>query len=110
MRNWLIIICSLTFFFGCATVRTDFAPLDIDLISAKSNGDIQLTTGDLDRPYRELGVLFVKGHHARYETIMEKLQSKAKELGANAIIKIEFGNRYGHSHRLYCRGVAVVYE
>ena len=110
MRNWLIIICSLTFFFGCARVRTDFAPLAVDLIATKPNGDVQLTTGDLDRPYRELGVLFVKGRHTRYEKIMEKLQSKAKELGANAVIKIEFGNRYGHSHRRYCRGVAVVFE
>ena len=110
MRNWFIIFCSLTFFFGCTRVTTDFAPLNIDLISAKANGDIQLTTGDLDRPYRELGVLFVKGHHARYETIMEKLQSKARELGAHAAIKIEFGNRYGHSYRRYCRGVAVVFE
>ena len=110
MRNWLIIICSLTFFFGCARVRTDFAPLAVDLIATKPNGDVQLTTGDLDRPYRELGVLFVKGHHTRYKKIMEKLQSKAKELGANAVIKIEFSNRYGHSHRRYCRGVAVVFE
>ena len=110
MRNWLIIICSLTLFFGCARVRTDFAPLDVDLIATKPNGDVQLTTGDLDRPYRELGVLFVKGHHTRYKKIMEKLQSKAKELGANAVIKIEFSNRYGHSHRRYCRGVAVVFE
>jgi hypothetical protein len=49
-----------------------------------------LTTQDIDRPYREIGVIFVKGRHARYEKIVEKLRSEAKELEADAAIKIEF--------------------
>jgi len=110
MKNCLIIMCGLTIFFGCARIRTDFAPLDVKLMTTKFTTGIQLTTGDLDRPYKELGVIFIKGRHVKYERIMQKLQSKAKELGADAVIKIKLGKRYGHSRRPYCRGVAVVFE
>ncbi len=110
MRCLLIILCSLTIFFGCARIRTDFAPLDVKLMTTKFNTGIQLATGDLDRPYKELRVIFIKGRHVKYEKIMQKLQSKANELGADAVIKIQFGKRYGYSHRPSCRGVAVAFE
>ena len=110
MKNCLIIMCGLTIFFGCARIRTDFAPLDAKLMATKPNTGIQLTTGDLDRPYKELGVIFIKGRHVKYEKIMQKLQSEVKELGADAVIKIKLGKRYGHSRRPYCRGVAVAFE
>ena len=85
MKYLLIIFCSLTLFFGCARIRTDFAPLDVSLMATKPSTSIRLTTGDLDRPYKELGVIFIKGRHVKYEKIMEELQSKAKELGADAV-------------------------
>lgn len=110
MKNCLIIICGLTIFFGCARIRTDFAPLDVKLMATKSNTGIQLTTGDIDRPYKELGVIFIKGRHVKYEKVMEALQSKAEELGADAVIKIKLDKRYRYSRRPYCRGVAVVFE
>ncbi len=110
MKNFFIIMCFFTIFFGCARIRTDFAPLDVKLMATKPSTGIQLTTGDLDRPYRELGVIFIKGRHVKYEKIMQKLQSKAKELGADAVIKIKLGKRYGYSHRPSCRGVAVIFE
>ena len=109
MRNWLIIICGLTICFGCARIRTDVAPLDNKLMTKPTPG-IQLTTGDIDRPYKELGIIFVKGRHVKYGKIMEELQSKAKELGADAVIKIKFGKKYGYSYRPSCQGVAVTFE
>jgi hypothetical protein len=109
MKNCLIIMCGLTIFFGCARIRTDVAPLDVKLMTKPTPG-IQLTTGDLDRPYKELGVIFIKGRHVKYEKIVEELQSKAKELGADAVIKIKFGKRYGYSHRPTCQGVAVAFK
>ena len=109
MRNWLILIFGLTICIGCARIRTDVAPLDNRLMTKPTPG-IQLTTGDLDRPYKELGVIFVKGRHVKYGKIMEELQSKAKELGADAVIKITFGKKYGYSRRPSCRGVAVAFE
>jgi hypothetical protein len=110
MKNCLIILCGLTIFFGCARIRTDVAPLDVTLMQTKPITGFQLTTGDIDRPYRELGVIFVKGRHVNYEKIVEELQSKAKELGADAVIKIKFGKRYGYSHRPSCQGVAVAFK
>jgi len=110
MKNCLIIMCGLTMFFGCCRIRTDVAPLDATLMTKPTTG-IQLTTGDIDRPYRELGVIFIKGRHVKYERIMDALQSKAKELGADAVVKIKFGKkRYGYSHRPSCEGVAVAFE
>ena len=109
MRNWLILIFGLTICIGCARIRTDVAPLDNRLMTKPTPG-IQLTTGDLDRPYKELGVIFVKGRHVKYGKIMEELQSKAKELGADAVIKIKFGKKYRYSRRPSCRGVAVAFE
>ena len=81
-----------------------------DKLMTQPTPGIQLTTGDLDRPYKELGIIFVKGRHVKYEKIMEELQSKAKELGANAVIKIKFGKKYGYSRRPFCQGVAVTFE
>ena len=109
MKYSLIILCSLTIFFGCARIRTDFAPLDAKLMTKPDTG-IQLTTGDLNRPYKELGVIFIKGRHVNYERIMEEMQSKAKELGADAVIRIKLGKRYRYSHRPSCQGVAVAFE
>ena len=110
MKKWLVIIWVLILFTGCASMeclrmRTDFAPL-----TAVPGTDVLLTTKDIDRPYREIGVIFVKGRHARYEKIVEKLRSKARELEADAVIKIEFGNQFNRLHRPYCRGVAISFK
>ena len=109
MRNWLIVILGLTICFGCARIRTDVAPLDNTLMTKPTPG-IQLTSGDLDRPYTELGIIFVKGRHVKYGKIMEALQSKAKELGADAVIKIKFGKKHRYSRKPSCQGVAVSFE
>jgi uncharacterized protein YbjQ (UPF0145 family) len=41
---------------------------------------------------------------------MEKLREKAREVGAGAVIKIEFSSRFFYYHRPYCRGVAVSFN
>ncbi len=110
MKKWLVIIWMLILFAGCASMecfrmRTDFAPL-----TAEPGTDVLLTTKDIDRPYREIGVIFVKGHHARYEKIVEKLRSEAKELEADAVIKIEFGNQFNRLYKPFCRGVAISFK
>ncbi len=110
MKKWLVIIWILILFTGCARMecfrmRTDFAPL-----TSKPGTDVLLTTKDIDRPYNEIGVIFVKGRHARYENIVEKLRSEAKELEADAVIKIEFGNQFKRLYRPSCRGVAISFK
>jgi hypothetical protein len=110
MKKTFILISMLVLLAGCATVRTDFAPLQLNAAPAKTAGDILLATGDINRPYKELGVIFVNGRHTGYQSVMEKLREKASEAGADAVIKIEFGSRFFYYHRLYCRGVAVSFN
>lgn len=110
MKKWFMIICLITLCLGCAMTMTDFAPLGLDSATSKTETDFLLVTGDVDRPYRELGVIFVKGHRAHYKNIVEKLRSKARDIGADAVIKIEFGNNFNRLHRPYCRGVAIAFK
>jgi hypothetical protein len=110
MKKTILLISMLALLAGCATVRTDFAPLQVNAAPAKTGGEILLVTGDVNRPYKELGVIFVKGRHAGYPCIMEKLKEKAQEVGADAVIKIEFGSRFPYYHRHYCRGLAVSFN
>ena len=79
---------------------TDFAPFTGESVTSQKGEDILLTTGDIDRPYKELGVIFVKGRWSRYEKITEKLKATAKEVGAYAVIKIQFGKlrSYNRQH------------
>jgi len=110
MTKFFIVSCLVILFSGCATVRTDFAPLRFDA-AAKTSSDILLTTGGIDRPYTEIGVIFVKGRYfTSFEKVMEKMKDKAREVGADAVIKIEFGSRYGYHFRHSCRGVAVSFK
>ena len=108
MKKYLV-ICMVILLSGCATVRTDFVPFT-DTSVSKTGKDVLLTTGDLNRPYKEIGIVLVKGHHAGYQKVMEKLREKAHEVGADAVIKIEVGNRFGHFQRTCCRGIAVVFK
>ena len=92
---------------GVATVRSDFAPLRFLAVAAKTSGDILLSTGNIDRPHIEIGVIFVKGRcFTSFEKVMEEMKEKAREVGADAVIKIEFGGTYGYHFRHSCRGLA----
>jgi hypothetical protein len=110
MKKFYIVSCLVILFSGCATVRTDFAPLRFDA-AAKTRGDILLTTGELESPYTEIGVIFVKGRYfTSFEKLMDKMKEKACEAGADAVIKIAFGNRYGYHFRHSCRVAAVSFK
>ena len=52
MKKLIMVMAVLVILTGCATVRTDFAPLRFDTMVAKSGSDILLTTGTIDRPYK----------------------------------------------------------
>ena len=110
MKERLIIASILVILCGCARIKTDFAPLEMNAKETGVASSIQLTTGDLDRSYRELGIIFLRGRHVKYEKVMKELRIKAKELGADAVIKIDCGRRYGYSRRPRCSGVAVAFE
>ena len=108
MKKYLLFFCLALFFSGCARTMTDFAPFTTDSVTSAKGEEILLTTGDIDRPYKELGIIAVRGRRrASGEKMMQSLKAEAKEAGADAVIKIEFGRRY---YRRHCRGVAVAFE
>ena len=79
VKKYFVLICLAIGFFGCARTMTDFAPFTIDSVTSQTGQDIILTTGDIDRPYKELGVIVVRGRRASGEKIMESLKAEAKE-------------------------------
>ena len=108
MKKWCMFICLAIGLFGCARTMTDFAPFTTDSVTSAKGEEILLTTGDIDRPYKELGIIAVRGRRrASGEKMMKALKAEAQEVGADAVIKIEFGRRY---YRRHCRGVAVAFE
>jgi hypothetical protein len=79
MKGWLVIICGIVFLSGCAKwakVRTDFVPLDTSAISSKPSSEVTLITGDLDSPYREIGIILVRGRHRNYEKVTEGMRPR----------------------------------
>lgn len=108
MKKFFMFICLVMLCFGCARTMTDFAPFTASSVISQKGEEIVLTTGDIDRPYTELGVIFVKARCRSYDKITEELKAKAKEVGADAVIKIDFGKRRSYKRR--CRGVAVVFK
>ena len=74
--------------------------------------EIEIHTGDVDQPYRTVREISAKVEAATLfpktptlEDINFKLQEKASQLGANAIINVEYNRGMSHA-----RGVAVVLE
>ena len=108
MKKCFVFICVVVMFSGCTRIMTDFAPFTIDPVTSQEEG-ILLTTGDINQPYKELGVIFVRGRCSSYGQLVEKLTAKAKEIGADAVIKIKFG-KFRRSYRRHCRGVAVSFQ
>jgi len=105
MKKWVVLVCLAIGFFACARTMTDFAPFTT--VTSQAGEEIVLTTGDIDRPYKELGVIVVRGRCASSEKIIESLKEEAKEVGADAVIKIKYGKPY---YKRYCSGVAVSFK
>ena len=108
MKKYFLFFCLTMVFAGCARTMTDFAPFTTDPVTSAKGEEILLTTGDIDQPYKELGIIAVRGRRrSSGEKMMQSLKAEAKEVGADAVIKIKFGRRY---YRRHCRGVAVAFE
>ncbi len=127
MRKALLIgICLLTLV-GCASTRVNYGSLTSEKFLPKSNiDDLLLSTKDLDKPYKEIGIISVVGgsKHTSYDELNNKMREKASEAGADAVIRIEYGSeaknvmvptQYGYGsmgttiHKPSCKGVAVVF-
>jgi len=95
------VICLLTLVMlvsGCATVKINYGSLTNDSFPSKDeNAEILLTTKDIDRPYEEVGIISasVTGEGITFEEMNQRMKEKAREIGADAIIKIEYGTTNG---------------
>jgi hypothetical protein len=113
---------------GCAITRVNYGSLVNKYFPSKNNNaEIILSTQDLDRPYEEIGVISVVGanKNTSYDELNKNMIQKAREVGADAVIKIEYGTQannvmipssYGYGsigatiHKPSCKGIVVVFK
>lgn len=79
---------------GCAAARQDFVSLNAGttFASRPSDAPVILSVGDFDRSYHELGVIHVSGVTRQgYEGLNAKMRAKAREVGADAVIFVNYG-------------------
>lgn len=79
---------------GCAAARQDFVSLNAGTTFASRPADapVILSVGDFDRSYHELGVIHVSGVTRQgYEGLNQKMRDKAREVGADAVIFVNYG-------------------
>ena len=123
----MLIVC--LFLVGCASIpniRVNYGSLTNETFVAKSSDtEILLTTKDSDRPYKEIGIISASGKvKTTYDELNEKIKKKAREIGADAVIKLEYGTQskafmlpstiaYGSMGAMVqqpiCKGIAVVF-
>ena len=85
---------------GCAAGRNDFVTLNPGTQHPSLSVDVPvlLTVGDLDRGYEEMGVIRVSVvSRMGYDKLNDKLRTKAREVGADAVIFIRYGTENAFS-------------
>ncbi len=112
---------------GCTSTKVNYGSfIGQNMPSRDSNAEVVLITNDLDKPYKEIGIISVVGanKNTSYDELNEKMKQKAREVGADAVVKIEYGTEarnvmvpstYGYGsigttiHKPSCKGIAVVF-
>lgn len=113
---------------GCASTKVNYGSMTSEKLQSKdANAEILLLTKDIEKPYKEIGIISVVGanKNTSYDELNDKLKQKAKEFGADAVIKIEYGTEannvmvpgshgYGSIgatiHKPSCKGITIVYK
>jgi uncharacterized protein YbjQ (UPF0145 family) len=74
---------------GCASTKGEFVKLGTEIYPPKSGAqEILLTQGDINKPYKEMGLVKAKGDEDSTEKeCLDKIRQIAKEAGADAVIK-----------------------
>jgi len=79
---------------GCAAARQDFVSLNAGTTFSPrpAAAPVILSVGDFDRSYQELGMIHVSGITRQgYEGLNAKMRAKAREVGADAVIFVNYG-------------------
>jgi hypothetical protein len=124
----ILVIFLVLILTGCASTKVNYGSMVSERLQPKdANAEILLMTKDLDKPYKEIGIISVRGasRDTSYDELNDKLRQKAREVGADAVIKIEYGTEaknvmmpstYGYGsmgttvHKPSCKGIAVIYK
>lgn len=74
---------------GCASTKGEFVKFSTDIYPPKSKAqEILVTQGDVDKPFKEIGLVKAKGNQfSNEEECLEKVRQIAKGAGADAVIK-----------------------
>jgi len=89
MNRFIILTLMVGIISGCA--YTQYTKLTEESFEP-TTGEIMLTTKDLDEPYTELAIITSEG--GTINQSKEAIVKKAKELGADAIIKLNCCQTY----------------
>lgn len=113
---------------GCASTKVNYGSMTSEKLQSKDiNAEILLLTKDIEKPYKEIGIISIVGanKNTSYDELNDKLMQKAREVGADAVIKIEYGTEasnvmvpgsYGYGsiggtiHKPSCKGITIVYK
>ena len=96
MRTLLVLLVLSIAMTGCAGNRALYVPHTPRQYAEKPEASsILLTyTEKLDHPYEEMGTLFAfTRSRNNYERVAELLKEKARQIGADAIIKVQYKER-----------------
>ena len=96
MRIFIIVLISSIFMSGCAGNRAIYVSHNSQQYSAnRTDSPVILTyTEKLDHPYQEMGTIFAfTRSRNNYERVAELLKEKARQVGADAIIKVQYKER-----------------
>ncbi len=83
---------------GCAVARNDLVLLNPDVThypAKAADASILLMTGEPERSYEELGMIFVSGvARTGYRELNDQLRKQARKAGADAVISVRYGTDY----------------
>lgn len=85
----MLALLILLVFTGCASTKGEFVKFSTDIYPPKSKAqEVLLTQGDVDKPYKEIGLVKAKGNQfSNDEECLEKVRQIAKGAGADAVVK-----------------------
>ena len=118
MKKLLAVFICL-FLVGCATCHSGRFS-DKAYPAKDKNAPIALSMKGLDKPYEEIGFISIVGGtiFEGYDSLNKKMKVKARQMGGDAIINIEYGTtdkfyvsqgQGGSSKRASSKGTVVVF-
>ena len=92
MRRGPIIFAALIFLCsGCAVNRSVYVPYESKMYPAKTPLAPIVIADELEQPYEEMGSIVAYGRYLDgYDKVNELLKNQAREIGADAVIKVRY--------------------